>query len=173
MQHSGLQQTIESLKAQISLSDPGSVTYTTCANHISKAVSELPEYRKGGRNISSIQKNDEEVNGSIYRSDGTIKTGKFTNWSELTPADRAKVAAERKRLGVPSPGGSSKKGKAGDLAKLNKFKKDAKKYKRQVAALKKKVVKFKEGEDDDDDEESPEDAGDQFGGRASKKGKKK
>ena len=113
------------------------------------------------------------MNGSIYRSDGTIKTEKFTNWSELMPADRAKVAAERKRLGIPSPGGSSKNRKAGNLAKLNKFKKDAKKYKRQVAALKKKVVKFKEGEDDDDDEDtSGQDAGDQFGGRTSKKGRK-
>ena len=177
VQHAALQGSVESLKAQISLSDPGTVSYTTCANHLSKAVSDLPECRKGGRNISSVQKNDEEVSGSICRSDGTIKTGKFTNWSDLTPSERAKVAAERKRLGIPSPGGNGKGGKAGNLSKLNEFKKKANKYKRQAAALKKQVVKFNEdgkNNDDDDDDDTPEqDAGDQFGGRASKKGRKR
>ena len=174
VQHSGLQGTIESLKAQISLSNPGSVSCTTCANHSSKAVSDPPECRKGGRNVSAIQKNEDKVSGSVFQSDGTIKTGKFSDWSELKPADRAKVADERKRLGIPSPGGGGKNthefGKAGNLSKLNEFKKEANKCKHQVAALKKKVAKFK-GDDDDDDDEPPEqDAGDQFGGRASKKG---
>ena len=86
------------------------------------------------------------------------------------------MAGERKQLGIPSPGGGGENthefGKAGNPSKLNEFKKEANKCKCQVAALKKRVAKFK-GEGDDDDKEPPEqDAGDQFGGRASKKGRK-
>lgn len=67
------------------------------------------------------------------------------------------MAVERKRLKIPSCR-SGKTEKAGNLSNLNKFKKEAKKYKHQVAALKKKVMKFEE-EKKDDDEEPAEDAG--------------
>ena len=59
-----------------------------------------------------------------------------------------------------------------NLSKLNKFKKEAKKFKHQVAALKKKVVRFEEERKDDNEEPPEQDAGDQFGGQASKKARK-
>ena len=42
--HEGLQTTVEALKTKIATETPGTVTYTTVANHISTAVSELPDF---------------------------------------------------------------------------------------------------------------------------------
>ena len=52
VQHSGLQVQIDALKAQITTGT--NITYTTAANHISTAVSILPEYTAKNRIISCV-----------------------------------------------------------------------------------------------------------------------
>ena len=52
--HVGLSNAIEAMKAKITTEPPGTVTYTTVANRISTAVSELPDFIAKNRNISSV-----------------------------------------------------------------------------------------------------------------------
>ena len=64
----GLQTGIVALKATITTSKANTVSYTTVANHLSTAVSQLPEYVAKNRNIIWLSKQD---NG-IYRTDGSV-----------------------------------------------------------------------------------------------------
>ena len=70
--HLGLSNAIEAMKAKIITDPPGTVTYTTVANHLSTAVSELPDYIAKNRNISSV--GNVNING-IYNADSLINTG--------------------------------------------------------------------------------------------------
>jgi hypothetical protein len=174
VQHKDLDSAIKALKArQI---DGTQLTYTMAANHLSAAVSELPEYLVKNRNISSVgSSNPGSDNSSIYTADGSIKTGYISNWRSLSKEERSKVIAERKRLGVQ--GGKSGKGTSqSDTVTANTLKQlreQNKKYKRKIKALKR--VTFKDDDDDDKNTSSADeiDAGDQFGGKASKKNAKK
>ena len=147
------------------------------ANHLSTAVSELPEYIANSRNVSAASTSS---SGSIYNADGSIITGYISNWKSLSVQDRKRVIDERKRLGTSlnqrlrnSSGGSDKK----KFTKLQKMKKENEKYKQSVSKLKRKVKVLKVSSDkkDDKDESADEevnDPGDQFGGKSRKKGKK-
>ena len=42
--HRGLESAVEAMKAKITTKPTGTVTYTTVSNHLSTAVSELPDY---------------------------------------------------------------------------------------------------------------------------------
>ena len=44
IQHSGLEADIAAMKASITTSQPGTITYSTVCNHMSTAVSQLPEF---------------------------------------------------------------------------------------------------------------------------------
>ena len=54
VQNNDLQKSVEALKAQQTTSPPGTVTYVTAANHLSTAVSELPEYISRNCNVSQV-----------------------------------------------------------------------------------------------------------------------
>ena len=66
--HKSRKTDIATLKAAITTSKANTVSYTTVANHLSKAVSQLPEYVAKNRNIIWLSKQD---NG-IYRTDGSV-----------------------------------------------------------------------------------------------------
>ena len=51
VQNNDLQKSVEALKAQQTTSPPGTVIYVTDANHLSTAVSELPEYISRSSNV--------------------------------------------------------------------------------------------------------------------------
>ena len=96
IQHSGLHSAIEAMKAKITTEITGAVSYTTVANHISTAVSQLPDYLSKNRNISSIR--SDQYNGdisSIYNNYGSINTGHLNNWTKLSDDDRKKINDER------------------------------------------------------------------------------
>ena len=50
------------------------------ANHLSTAVSELPEYIANNRTIGAVHKDGTQEGGEgIYSSDGSIRTGFISN----------------------------------------------------------------------------------------------
>ena len=106
VQHSGLRGAIEALRAQQTAGL--NVTYTMAANHISTAVSELPEYLSKSRNVSGVGShpgvNSNDKTDGIYGADGTIRTGHISNWRSLSEDDRDKVKEERKKLGMKRNG---------------------------------------------------------------------
>ena len=110
---------------------------------------------------------------SIYKSDGSIKVDEFIpNWKDLPTEDKRKVLAERKKLKIKL--GTGGKGHITNDApkQLSKYKKQNAKYKRTIKALK-KSVRFKDNDEDKEDDDAEEqDAGDQFGGKNTKKQKR-
>ena len=177
VQHKDLSSSIDALRAQQTAGI--NITYTQAANHISTAVSELPEYISKNRNISGVGTSSSHGKRSsdIYSSDGSIITGHFSNWRSLSKEDRAIVIAERKRLGLTgrkSSGSNSDKNGKSDINRINQLSAQNKKYKRQIKALKRqsKIDNVDDGEDDTTND-ADIDAGDQFGGKASKRYRKK
>lgn len=174
VQHEGLRNSIEALKA---LETTGAViTYTMAANHLSTAVSQLPEYlAKNARNVSGVQfkAGNGTGGGGIHNEDGSVITGDIPHWTSLSYEQKKIVFAERKRLGIQRngrrkrAGGRGKKTKSGSN-KLKQLQKQNAQYKRTIKALKRN----KESDDEDADEDEDIDAGDQFGGKNSKKKKK-
>ena len=167
VQNNDLQKSVEALKAQQTTSPPGTVTYVTAANHLSTAVSELPEYISRSRNVSQVTWSDTK-NPEIHNADGSIKTGEIPDWTTLTYNDKKKVFAERKRLGIryKSEGNEQGKKKSGsDVNKMKQLEKQNKLYKRKIKALKRSND---DEEKDDQNEEKVEDAGDAFGGKTKK-----
>ena len=174
VQHTGLDSAIEAMRAKINTEPAGTVTYTTVANHISTAVSELPDYVAKHHNVSGVT----ESQGSIYNADGTINTGHHPNWKELSADDRKKVNDERARLGLGrnKNRGGRKNASNSSTAKAisNQFKqlKEANaKHKRTIASLKKEDPEDESTNKDKDIE--MDDAGNAFGGKTkkAKKGK--
>ena len=173
---SGLTTDVAALKARIFTSTTP-IHYTTCVNHLSAAVGELPDFISRNRNVSGITSRDGDP--SIYIEDGSIITSYIDNFYKLSPKDRKIVIDERERL---NPGGRGRglgergrgrgrhggrgRGRASSISKLTKANE---KYKRKIAALKKKV----NGSDMEisDEDTGADDAGNAFGGKVSKKKK--
>ena len=121
VQHTGIKSAVESLKAQMNAGT--NVTYTMAANHLSTAVSELPEYISKNRNVSAVG-GDKSVIGdgnkpTIYNADMSIKTGFIQGWNSLSEADKEKVKAERARKrGTKKPGNKEEAVNANRLKQL-------------------------------------------------------
>jgi len=155
IEHQGLRNSIEALKA---LETTGTaITYTTAANHIASAVSELPEViSRNTRNISSVAQGDSgdrQSGTGIYNDDGSIKTGHIHGWKSLPFKDRKAVIGERKRLGIQfkKKGGSKTGGwtlNAADVNRLKQLEEQNSKYKRTIKALKRNYGTNDEIEDD-------------------------
>jgi hypothetical protein len=103
LQHSGLRGSIDALKAQQTAGTE--VTCTMAANHLSTALSELPEYISKNRIVSAANTGgDNEIGDGIYNADGSINTGYIPTWRSLFSADKVKVAEARKKLGTNRKG---------------------------------------------------------------------
>ena len=86
--HPGLSKTIEAMKTKIATETPGTVTYTTVANHLSIAVSELPDYLARNRTVPVVGQNRGGGCGNarrpgphhdIFSQDGSIHNGHYPN----------------------------------------------------------------------------------------------
>ena len=118
--------------------------------------------------MSSVSTGNGYQDGT-YKADRIINTRYILNWISLSDSYKKKFISERKKQGVKL--GDGKVSNTGnDLDKLKELKKQNTKFKSRIKALKKKV---KNDNDDGDDNDEPEDAGDQFGGKQSKKKSKK
>lgn len=176
VEHPQLQDACSALRIRASMEG---ITFTECANHLSAQVSELPD-QQSTRKISgtgsdrSKGSDPKRIRGGgpgngrkgIHMPDGSVWTGFYSDWNQLSKEDRQTVMETRKA----NKSKSSKK----DNNKVNKYK-DIKakvaELKRSLAAIQSKQSGACEG-CDDDDSDAPDNAGDSFGGRQKKKQKK-
>ena len=175
IQHSGLEADIAALKASITTNPAGTITYSTVCNHLSTAVSQLPEFIVKGRNISSVDR-DETKSLCCYKDDGTLILDEYlSDWQSIPIDIRKKILSERSRLGLKLGRGGRGNTRVSSNSDMTKLKKDNQKFKRKIMALMKINASNDDDEnnDDDTDEDETQDAGDQFGGKKSKKKKKK
>ena len=175
IQHSGLEADIAALKASITTNPAGTITYSTVCNHLSTAVSQLPEFIVKGRNISSVDR-DETKSLCCYKDDGTLILDEYlSDWQSIPIDIRKKILSERSRLGLKLGRGGRGNTRVSSNSDMAKLKKDNQKFKRKIMALMKINASNDDDEnnDDDTDEDETQDAGDQFGGKKSKKKKKK
>ena len=186
VQHPQLQAAVDALRVRASIDG---ITFTVCANHLSAQVSELPDPQvprkvSGAGSSNKIQKNIEakRIRGGgasskrdgIHMPDGSVWTGYYAEWDQLSKEDRRTVLDTR----------ASNKAKGGRGRKISEVgcsgsckKESLKEIKTQVAALKRKLASLKSGKSDSvvtnsDDDDVPDNAGDSFGGRQKKKNKK-
>ena len=169
MQHAGLCSSIDAPNAtQTAGTD---ITYTIAANHLSTAVSELPEsIAKKARNVSLVQTGGGGGSTNMHNKDESSITGHIPNWKSLSFQERKVVIDERKRLDIKHRyKGGAGAGRRGENPssdnRIKQLKEQNSKYKRAIKAL--KIGNMTYGNDDIADENP--DAGDQFGDKASKK----
>ena len=111
VQHPQLQDTIKALKVHF---DMEGLTYTQAANHLTVAVSELPEIHtthqiaaariRGGSDTGIHNKyNNSAGKGApksgIHTADGKIFTGYYKHWRTLTDDEKQHIIEECKRKG--------------------------------------------------------------------------
>ena len=183
VEHPQLKDAVGALRVRASMDG---TTFTECSNHLSAQVSELPDSlvnRKiAGTNTNRDAKtssNAKRIRGGggnaagkrkgIKMPDGSIWTGFYSDWDQLSKEDRQTVIdtrAENKNRG-------GRKRQASDVTtttstKLKGIKSQMDELKRTLAALKSKQPSA----NDDNDSVTPDNAGDAFGGRSKKKQKK-
>ena len=168
VQHSGLSSAIEAMKAKITTEAPGTVTYSTVANHLSTAVSELPDYVARNRNVSGMTTGST----SIYNADGTINTGHHPNWLKLSSDDQKKVNDERSRLGLGKNKNrkrSNKRSSSNAENTIKQLKAANALHKRTIASLKMETTDNSESSPSGDTPDIEGDPSDAFGGKSKKK----
>jgi hypothetical protein len=152
------------------------VTYDFIANSLSAAAASAPENSTRQTSGVGSQGGAEAPKSGVKLPDGSVHAGHYENWAALLEGEKQQVFAERKRQGITS----KRKPQAGKskAAAVKTKKKALDKLTRKVAALETKAKNLKkkvafESDDDEAEETEPQDnAGDQFGGRKSKKKKK-
>ena len=150
------------------------LTYTQAANHLTAAISKLPDYQMACR-VSNVKTTGGGGNkqgcihhngNSIYATDGTIWTRHYDEWATMKDADKEKVMAEweckKKARGGKGSKGKNYKQKVSDISSLTE----------DIQAMKRSVAELISKRDETADEVAPKpphnDAGNAFGGRASK-----
>ena len=169
VQNNQLQDTVNALRVRF---DIDGISYTEAANHLTSAVSELPEYQLA-RRVSSpkrirgggLEKGKNKFKrDSIYADDDTIFTGYYSNWKSLPKEDRDKVIAERKKKNTSRGIKNDNKRKLAEIQALTD----------DIAMMKctfSQLDATKRNQDEQDDDAPRNDAGTQFGGRKAKAGK--
>jgi hypothetical protein len=171
IQHKDLLVAVEALRAQQTAGS--NLTYTACCNHLTTAVSQLPEYIQRNRSISGVKIGAVKTGSSIYNEDGTINTtGTIKDWDTLPMSEKRLVYKERKRLGVKF-GSNNGGGKGAHKGNYNANASNANtitQLRKQNNNLKRKIKALKQSDPSDDNKnEEVDDAGDEFGGKKSKK----
>ena len=160
------------MKAKITTDPTGTVTCTTVANHLSTAVSELPDYLARNRKIGAVKPGKPaNRNISICNADGTINTGHHPDWISMGPELRKKVNDERSRLGLGkgkrNNSSSAYKTAANKKNQISQLQASNTEHEKTIASLKR--AQAQTDEDDDD----IEDAGNSFGVKSKKAKEKK
>jgi hypothetical protein len=178
VEHPQLQDAVGALRVRASMEG---LTFTACANHLSAQVSELPDTqssRKIAAASSDRTKEPKRIRGGgpgsskesskrkgIYMPDGSVWTGYYSDWSQMSNDDKQTVLDTRKKNKGKPPKGR----KVSEVGtKLNDIKSQMAELKRTIASLSKNKGSSEEGSESD----APDNAGDSFGGRQNKKQKK-
>ena len=169
--HTQLAESVKALEVQYNMDG---LTYMQAANRLTAAVSKLPDYQMA-RRVSNVKTGSGQGSkptrvrhdrNSIYATDGTIWTGHYNEWATMKDSDKEKITAEceRKKKAQNGKGSKSKnsKQKVSDIMSLTE---DIQAMKRSVAEL---ISKRDEPVDKTDPKPPRNDAGNAFGGRASK-----
>ena len=126
------QDTVKALKVRFDMED---IMYTQAANHLTAAVSELPEYHLthkvsalssgtpriqggGGNNHNSNIKKKwgmQAPNKGILMSDGSVFTGYYPNWLELSKEDKQCMLDSRNKK---KKGGVGNKRQISDIVSI-------------------------------------------------------
>ena len=169
VQHSGLVADVAALKAR--KASDSTLTFTMMANQLAASVSELPDtIAMKSRGVSGVGTNGSGgTQNGIYSKDGSIFTGYYKNWGSMSKEDRQQVVAERAKLGVTANHKGRQSATSSSKKQVTKLKYQLKKVKRKVSALRKANKKNSDGSEGSDDESVPDDAGNQFGGKESKR----
>ena len=171
VQHPELQQTVEAIEAENSIRP---ATYQWAIDLLGAKVGKLPStVALRARNISAV--GTARGGDDIYNADGSIKTGYYENFKQLSQESQRLVIEERKRLGnkFPSKQKHNNNNKQQHRIKqVKKMQRELKKMRRKVAAIKKRQTTSDE-EKSDDETDDGDDAGNQFGGRDSMQSNKK
>ena len=139
--HMQLVKTVKTLEVRY---DMDGLTYTQAANHLTGAVSKLPDYQMA-RRVSNVKTGSGEGSkptrvrcdgNSIYATHGTIWTGHYKEWATMKDSDKEKITAEpeRKKKARNGKGSKSKnyKWKVSDITSLME---DIQVMKRSIAEL--------------------------------------
>ena len=176
VEHPQLQDAVNALRVRASMNG---CTFTECANHLSAQVSELPDTqstRKIAGTASDRTKEPKRIRGGgrpkdnskrkgIYMPDGSVWTGYYSDWAKMSNDDKQVVLETRKKNKANKT--PTKGRQVSDVgSKLTDIKSQMADLKRTIAAL----SKSKDGDGNESD--TPDNAGDSFGGRSSKKQKK-
>jgi hypothetical protein len=178
VQSTSLQQVKSSLQVSYDLDQTGDVTFDFIANSMAAEAASLTDYsqaRQASEMDTSGRSGSAPASG-IKLSDGSIFTGFYKNFNQLSDQDKQGIFDERKRLGIVPKKGKFSPKRTASAVKTKKDKSNLAKMTREIASLK---VKFKDlvekkgsSSNDDDVDEIQDNAGDQFGGRRQKKNKK-
>jgi hypothetical protein len=167
------------LQIAYDLDQTGEVTFDFIANSLAVEASKSPD-SAASRNASGVDTRgsgaDSAPVSGVKGPDGVIFTGYYSNFAQLSDADKQTIFDERKRLGVTNATGKrSGKKRYAKASSIKAKKKTVAKMTREIASLK---IKFKalEAKRDaassgDDTETAQDDAGNQFSGRKKKKKK--
>jgi hypothetical protein len=179
VQHPKLEVVKSALKVQSDMDVAGTVTYDFIANSMAAEAARLPEHTPN-RQASGVDTHGggkrSAPESGVKNRDGTIYTGFYPGWHDMADEDKTMVIEERKLK--KGAGGQPKTRRTSKASSIKSKKKTLQKMKREISSLKArfKSLKKKKGEasdDDSDEADEPQDnAGSQFGGRASKKSKK-
>ena len=98
VQHMQLQDTVKVLHVRYDLDG---ITYKEAVNHLTAAVSKLPEFQLA-RRVSAVKHvhgggKGKQKRDIIYTEDGTIFTGYYSNFMSFSKEECDKVIAERER----------------------------------------------------------------------------
>ena len=174
MQHTSLVAAIEALKVRDSIGSE-TLTFTEAANHLTAQVYILPEFVSKVWGISGVKRDHGSKHTGdkgIYKKYGSFYTGFYKNWGGLYQEDKTKVTNERSCLGInkaiPRKANYCRIAAASRKKALDNPKKDMKEANRMISSLKRKRG-MGDSDDPESEEETPNDAGDQFGGRREKK----
>ena len=149
VQHTQLLDTVKALHVRFDLDG---ITYTEAANHLTAAVSKLPEFQLA-QCVSSVRQIHGKGKGkhkrdSIYAEDGTIFTGYYSNFMSFLKEECDKVTAERE----------CKNGKKNDRRETKRKLSEVQSLTEYIAAMKRTVLQLmstKPGNHEDEEKDAP------------------
>ena len=137
-------QLVESVKVLEVRYDMDGLTYTQAANHLTAAVSKLPDYQmarrvlnaKTGTRQGSKPTRVRRDGNTIYATNGTIWTGHYDEWATMKDSDKEKITAEREcKKKVCTGKGSKGKNYKQKVANTTSLTEDIQAMKRSVTEL--------------------------------------
>jgi len=154
---------ISAIRSSMTL-DENSYDFDKAASALTAQIKPRETRARGVGATGTEDRGSDKASASIMK-DGKIFTGRYNNWKKLSKADKDRVTAERKRLGIKSP-------LAGKGKKFANQRKQISELQRKIAALEGVARLPTDGGDEEPESDGDGKAGNSFGGRGSMARKK-